>query len=34
MTQTDYVLAAYVVTAIGVGGVLIWAWLTMKAAEK
>lgn len=34
MTQTDYVLAAYLVMAIGIGGGLLWAYLSMRAAER
>lgn len=34
MNQTAFVIAAYVVAAAGIGGVVIWAWLTMRAAER
>ena len=34
MSQTDFVLAAYLVTALGTGGLLLWAWLTMRRAER
>lgn len=34
MTQTDYVIAAYVVAAIGIGSAVLWAYLTMRRAER
>ncbi|WP_263435063.1 MULTISPECIES: hypothetical protein [Pacificimonas] len=34
MNQTAFVIAAYVAAAIGIGGVLAWAYLTMRRAER
>lgn len=34
MNQTAFVAAAYVVAAVGIGGVVLWAWLSMRAAER
>jgi hypothetical protein len=34
MSQMDYVIAAYVITLGGTAVVTLWAWVTMRAAEK
>jgi len=33
MTQWAYVLAAYSITGIGLAGLLVWSWLSMRRAE-
>ena len=32
--QADFILAAYLVTVIGIGGLVLWAYLAMRKAEK
>ena len=34
MNHWDFVAAAYVVTLGGTTAVTLWAWLSMRAAEK
>jgi hypothetical protein len=34
MNQWAFVAAAYLVTALGVGGLVLWSWTRMHAAEK
>lgn len=34
MNQTDYVLLAYLVAFAGIGGVVLWAYLSMRSAES
>lgn len=34
MSQWGYVAAAYAATFAGAGGVTLWAWLAMRAAER
>ena len=34
MNHWDFVTAAYVVTLGGTAAVTLWAWLSMRAAEK
>ena len=33
MNPWPFVVAAYAVTFIGTGGLLLWAWRSMRAAE-
>ncbi len=34
MNALPYVIAAYAAAGIGIGGVLLWSWLSMRRAEK
>ena len=34
MNPWPFVVAAYAVTIAGTAGTMLWAWLTMRAAEK
>lgn len=34
LDQWDFVLAAYAVGMVGTLGMVIWAWLSMRRAEK
>lgn len=34
LDQWDFVLAAYAVGVIGTLGMVVWAWIDMKRAEK
>ncbi len=33
MNQWAFVAAAYLITGLGVGGLILWAWLRMRKAE-
>ncbi|WBX86068.1 hypothetical protein [Sphingosinicella microcystinivorans] len=34
MNALPFVIAAYAVGVSGIGGVLLWSWLSMRRAEK
>ena len=34
MNQWAFVTAAYLVTAFGVGALVLWSWTRMRGAEK
>ncbi|MBW7946393.1 MAG: heme exporter protein CcmD [Sphingomonadaceae bacterium] len=34
MNALPFVIAAYAVGVAGIGGVLLWSWLSMRRAEK
>ena len=34
MNQWGFVTAAYLVTGLGVGGLMLWSWLRMRSAER
>lgn len=34
MNALPFVIAAYAVGAIGIGGVLLWSWFSMRRVEK
>ena len=34
MRQESFVLAAYVVALVGLGGLMLWAWLSMRRTEE
>jgi heme exporter protein CcmD len=34
MNPFPFIIGAYAVAAIGIGGLLVWSWLGMRRAEK
>lgn len=34
MAHWPFIMAAYSLTLIGVGGLLIWCWIAMRRAER
>ena len=34
MNAVPFIIAAYAVGGLGIGGVLLWSWLSMRRAEK